>query len=308
MDQARRLHRTCHRRQQDPQARVPDGRGAGTEGRRGHHAGCNAVEPRAPDGCRGGASSDSRCEILLEDRTGSTESDYRLSGNVLLDRLHGATVTHLPGGSDMDAAMARRADELRVRGRQPYVIPGGGSNPVGALGYVTAALELVEPGQRCRPRHRPADHRDRQHRHAGRPGRRSRRAAAAAFRCSASACARRRPCRRTRCYCAGAAHRRTARYTGRGRPQRRGGEFGLRRRGLRRADRRHVRSARDCVARTEGIVLDPGVLGQGDGGADRPGCAVARSRATKNVVFLHTGGAVGLFGYLHAFAPRLGLA
>ncbi len=83
------------------------------------------------------------CEILLEDRTGSTESDYRLSGNVLLDRLHGATVARVPGGTDMDAAMTRRADELRSAGRRPYVIPGGGSNPVGALGYVTAALELV---------------------------------------------------------------------------------------------------------------------------------------------------------------------
>jgi L-cysteate sulfo-lyase len=29
---------------------------------------------------------------------------------------------------------------------------------------------------------------------------------------------------------------------------------------------------------------------------------------SQNVVFLHTGGAAGLFGYVHAFAPRLGLA
>jgi L-cysteate sulfo-lyase len=28
----------------------------------------------------------------------------------------------------------------------------------------------------------------------------------------------------------------------------------------------------------------------------------------QNIVFLHTGGAVGLFGYVHAFAPRFGLA
>src|SRR5512134_2031569 len=76
------------------------------------------------------------CEILLEDRTGSTEADYRISGNVLLDRLFGAALHHLPGGTDMDAAMAARADELRSHGRRPYVIPGGGSNPVGALGYV----------------------------------------------------------------------------------------------------------------------------------------------------------------------------
>ena len=32
---------------------------------------------------------------------------------------------------------------MRAEGRRPYVIPGGGSNPGGALGYVAAALELV---------------------------------------------------------------------------------------------------------------------------------------------------------------------
>ena len=35
------------------------------------------------------------------------------------------------------------ADDLRKAGRRPYVIPGGGSNPVGALGYAGAALELL---------------------------------------------------------------------------------------------------------------------------------------------------------------------
>src|SRR5690606_34714739 len=35
------------------------------------------------------------------------------------------------------------ADEVRQRGGKPYIIPGGGSNPVGALGYVNFALELV---------------------------------------------------------------------------------------------------------------------------------------------------------------------
>jgi L-cysteate sulfo-lyase len=35
------------------------------------------------------------------------------------------------------------AADLTKKGKQPYVIPGGGSNPVGALGYVNAALELL---------------------------------------------------------------------------------------------------------------------------------------------------------------------
>ncbi|NNU81983.1 D-cysteine desulfhydrase [Halovulum dunhuangense] len=83
------------------------------------------------------------CHILLEDRTGYTDPDYTDNGNVLLDRIHGATVDRRPGGADMAAEMETLADTLRAKGRRPYVIPGGGSNPVGALGYVNCALELL---------------------------------------------------------------------------------------------------------------------------------------------------------------------
>lgn len=84
------------------------------------------------------------CHILLEDRTGSTDANYGLNGNVLLDRLHGATVSRCDGGTDMNAEMQELAEDLRGKGGKPYVIPGGGSNPVGALGYVNCARELTE--------------------------------------------------------------------------------------------------------------------------------------------------------------------
>ena len=83
------------------------------------------------------------CHILLEDRTGSTDPDYTDNGNVLLDRLHGATVERRPGGVNMQAEMEAVAARLTDAGKRPYVIPGGGSNPLGALGYANAALELV---------------------------------------------------------------------------------------------------------------------------------------------------------------------
>jgi len=83
------------------------------------------------------------CHLLLEDRTGNHSADYTLNGNVLLDRLHGATVSRRPAGADMNAEMEALAAGLRAKGKRPYIIPGGGSNPVGALGYVNAALELV---------------------------------------------------------------------------------------------------------------------------------------------------------------------
>ena len=85
-----------------------------------------------------------QCEILLEDRTGSKDEPYKQSGNVFLDYLYGAHVTERPGGTDMAAAMSEVADMLRAKGRKPYIIPGGGSNPIGALGYVVCALELTD--------------------------------------------------------------------------------------------------------------------------------------------------------------------
>lgn len=84
------------------------------------------------------------CHILLEDRTGSNDPNYNLNGNVFLDFLHGATAEKRPGsGLDMNAEMEAVAEKFRAEGRNVYTIPGGGSNPTGALGYANAAMELV---------------------------------------------------------------------------------------------------------------------------------------------------------------------
>lgn len=83
------------------------------------------------------------CHILLEDRTGSNDANYNDNGNVLLDHLHGATTSKRAGGMDMQAEMEFAADKLRAQGRKVYLIPGGGSNATGALGYVNCAFELV---------------------------------------------------------------------------------------------------------------------------------------------------------------------
>ena len=83
------------------------------------------------------------CHILLEDRTGYDDANYNTNGNVLLDHLHGATTALFPGGHDMAGEMEHAAERQRAEGRRVYTIPGGGSNPVGALGYVNCARELV---------------------------------------------------------------------------------------------------------------------------------------------------------------------
>ncbi|MDP1737048.1 MAG: D-cysteine desulfhydrase [Caulobacter sp.] len=89
------------------------------------------------------ASFGMACEIILENRTGNQAVDYTGSGNVLLDRLLGASLRMVPMDTDMNAEMETNADACRRRGGTPYIIPGGGSNAVGALGYVDCALELA---------------------------------------------------------------------------------------------------------------------------------------------------------------------
>ncbi|HEX3210283.1 MAG TPA: D-cysteine desulfhydrase [Geminicoccaceae bacterium] len=85
-----------------------------------------------------------RCEALLERRVAGRGPGYEATGNVMLDRLFRARVRFVAADTDMDAACAEAADAVRARGGRPYVIPGGGSSPVGALGYVNAALELLQ--------------------------------------------------------------------------------------------------------------------------------------------------------------------
>ncbi len=84
-----------------------------------------------------------KCRLVLEERVpGSYRPDA--SGNNFLFRLLGVEkITVVPGGTDMDEAMEKVAAELSDDGRRAYIIPGGGSNPVGATGYVACAEEIL---------------------------------------------------------------------------------------------------------------------------------------------------------------------
>ena len=85
-----------------------------------------------------------QCEVLLEHRVADPSDLYRTSGNVLLDRIFDANLREYPKGTDFDAEMEKIASEVRAAGRSPYIIPGGASNAVGALGYVGCAEELLQ--------------------------------------------------------------------------------------------------------------------------------------------------------------------
>ena len=89
-----------------------------------------------------------KCELILEHRVAIDDEEYDLSGNVLLNKLYGAGMRVVSGGRDAAAIMQAVADEVRRRGEIPYVIPRGGSTPVGALGYVDCAREILDQANR----------------------------------------------------------------------------------------------------------------------------------------------------------------
>ena len=79
-----------------------------------------------------------RCLLVLDARNGA-----EVRGNLLLDHLLGAEVRVVPDKAARVAAMERIEDELRAAGEQPYVIPTGGSVPLGAVAYVAMVQELL---------------------------------------------------------------------------------------------------------------------------------------------------------------------
>jgi D-cysteine desulfhydrase len=85
------------------------------------------------------ARSGLACELVL----GAERPLGIASGNLLLDRLFGATV-HWTSRDLRTRRMGELGRELRDRGHRPYVIPIGGSNALGTLGYVDAMFELVQ--------------------------------------------------------------------------------------------------------------------------------------------------------------------
>ena len=84
-----------------------------------------------------------KCRLVLEERVPGSYNPQS-GGNNFLFRLMGVEkIKVAPGGSNMAEAMQAVADEVAGEGRKAYVIPGGGSNPVGATGYVACAEEIL---------------------------------------------------------------------------------------------------------------------------------------------------------------------
>lgn len=84
------------------------------------------------------------CHLVLEEGEG-TRFNSQANGNQLLFSLLGAKELHIvPFGDDLLARAEKVAVQLRGQGRKPYIIPIGGSNELGTLGYVRCAEEIVQ--------------------------------------------------------------------------------------------------------------------------------------------------------------------
>ena len=72
------------------------------------------------------------------------DKSQRASGNLLLDQLFGAEIVYVADRKDRDGILQETFDRATNEGKKPYLVPYGGSNATGALGYVFAMKELID--------------------------------------------------------------------------------------------------------------------------------------------------------------------
>ena len=85
-----------------------------------------------------------KCLIILEQRVKNTPEVYMNSGNVFLDKLFGADVKVCPKNENFLEYSEKVIKDLKSKGTNVYFIPGGGSNSIGALGYVECLNEIIK--------------------------------------------------------------------------------------------------------------------------------------------------------------------
>ena len=83
------------------------------------------------------------CHLVLEERRKGSY-DPKASGNNFLYHLLGATIHLVKDGASVPDNMQALAEQLEKEGRKPYLIPVGGTNVIGALGYIACVQEILE--------------------------------------------------------------------------------------------------------------------------------------------------------------------
>ena len=87
---------------------------------------------------------DLKCLIILEQRVKDPPEIYMNSGNVFLDKLFGADIKICPKNENFLEYYEKVIKDLKAKGTNVYFIPGGGSNSIGALGYVECLNEIIK--------------------------------------------------------------------------------------------------------------------------------------------------------------------
>jgi D-cysteine desulfhydrase len=72
------------------------------------------------------------------------DKSQHASGNLLLDQLFGAEILYVADRKDRDSILQETFDRATKEGKKPYLVPYGGSNATGALGYAFAMKELID--------------------------------------------------------------------------------------------------------------------------------------------------------------------
>jgi D-cysteine desulfhydrase len=88
-----------------------------------------------------------KCVALLENPTGSVAENYLSNGNRLLLELMDTEVVMVDALHAPAAQLEEQATRLEAQGFRPYVVPVGGSNALGALGYVDCAQEIAHQSE-----------------------------------------------------------------------------------------------------------------------------------------------------------------
>ncbi|RPJ24333.1 MAG: D-cysteine desulfhydrase family protein [Chloroflexi bacterium] len=98
--------------------------------------------------CRQTAAAAARfgldCTLVL-----SGEMPDQPSANLLLDQLFGAEIITVSDRAYRDQTLQETFDKAVAAGRKPYLVPYGGSSPMGALGYAFAVKEFMEQNTRA---------------------------------------------------------------------------------------------------------------------------------------------------------------
>ncbi len=83
------------------------------------------------------------CHLILEERVEGSYKKEASGNNFLFELLDVKSIDVVSCGSDMMAEMTKKAEALSAQGKTPYIIPGGASNAIGALGYAACAEETM---------------------------------------------------------------------------------------------------------------------------------------------------------------------